>query len=94
MAKVIRSIFKNDTISLTECSDGFWLYDYIIGMNISMHAKTEQAAFIEGLLYYQKNLKESKRKYKDIFDKVDDFIQKFDNDDYDLLQKYNEHNDC
>lgn len=94
MGKAIRTVFKNDTICLTECADGFWLYDYVLGYNISMRAKTEQAAFTEALLSYQKQLKESKRKYKDIFDKVDDFIQKFDNDDYDLLEKYNNCDDC
>jgi len=40
MAKAIRTVFKNETLSLVECNDGYYLYDYIIGMNISMRAKT------------------------------------------------------
>ena len=47
-----------DTISLTEAKDGFWLYDKTRGMNLAMRAKTEQAAFIEALTYYQKRTKE------------------------------------
>jgi len=47
-----------DTISLTECRDGFWLYDKTRGMNLAMRAKTERAAFLEALAYYQKRLKE------------------------------------
>lgn len=60
MGKVIRKVFKIDTLSLHECTDGYFLYDYVIGMNISMHAKTEQDAYIEALLYYQRKLVEVK----------------------------------
>jgi hypothetical protein len=42
MGKVIRNVFKTDTLTLTECTDGYYLYDYVVGMNISMRAKTEQ----------------------------------------------------
>lgn len=45
-----------DTLSLTEQKNGFWLYDKTRGMNLSMRAKTEQAAFVEALTYYQKRL--------------------------------------
>ena len=66
MSKVIRKVFKNDTLSLHECTDGYYLYDYVIGMNISMRAKTEQDAFIEALTYYQNKLKKSNEEYKDL----------------------------
>lgn len=81
MAKFIRSIFKTDTLSLTECNDGFYLYDYVLGMNISMRAKTEQAAFIESLTYYQKSLKESQIKFNDINTKVENFVSQFNFED-------------
>lgn len=68
------SIFKNDTISLTQGNDGFWLHDKILGMNISMKAKTEQAAFVESLMYYQKRLKEIKSDYNLLYSKVDSFV--------------------
>lgn len=84
MAKAIRTVFKIDTLSLVECSDGYWLYDTILGMNIVMGAKTEQDACIEALLYYQKRLVEVKKDYKILNDKVENFLSQFDrNDDYD-----------
>ena len=77
MAKVIRKVFKTDTLSLHECNDGYYLYDYVVGMNISMRAKTEQDAYIEALMYYQKRLVEVKKDYKDIHEKVQNFIGQF-----------------
>lgn len=80
MSKTIRKVFKIDTLSLHECTDGYYLYDYVIGMNISMRAKTEQDAYIEALLYYQNRLKEVKNDYKILNDKVENFILQFDKD--------------
>lgn len=81
MAKVIRKVFKIDTLSLHECTDGYYLYDYVIGMNISMRAKTEQDAYIEALLYYQRKLKETQTLYKEIKYKVENFVRQFDTDE-------------
>ena len=67
MAKAIRTVFKLDTLSLVECNDGYWLHDTIVGMNISMRAKSEQDACIEALLYYQKRLAAVKLDYKTLF---------------------------
>lgn len=77
MGKAIRNVFKIETLSLVECTDGYYLYDTVIGMNLSMRAKTEQDACIEALLYYQKKLSISKSAYKDLNDKVDNFIYQF-----------------
>ena len=77
MSKIIRKVFKIDTLSLHECTNGYFLYDYVIGMNISMRAKTEQDAYIEALLYYQKKLKEVKNDYKVLNNKVENFISQF-----------------
>ena len=77
MGKAIRNVFKLGTLSLTECTDGFYLYDYVIGMNISMYAKTEQDACIKALLYYQKRLQEVKSDYKKLNDKVENFLSQF-----------------
>lgn len=77
MGKVIRIVFKIDTLSLHECTDGYYLYDYVIGMNISMRAKTEQDAYIEALLCYQKTLKTSKEAYKSLNNKVESFLSQF-----------------
>lgn len=81
MSKVIRKIFKIDTLSLHECTDGYYLYDYVVGMNISMRAKTEQDAYIEALLYYQRRLVEVKTDYKTLNDKVETFLSQFDRDE-------------
>ncbi len=77
MSKSLRKVFKNDTLSLYECNDGYYLYDYVLGMHISMRAKTEQDACIEALLYYQKKLTEVKTDYKILNDKVEGFLSQF-----------------
>lgn len=78
MSKAIRTVFKNDTLSLHECTDGYWLYDYVIGWNIVARAKTEQEAFIEALMYYQEKLKQTKTELEALSNKVDNFISQFD----------------
>jgi hypothetical protein len=77
MPKTIRNVFRLKTLSLTECNDGYWLYDYVIGMNLSMRAKTEQDACIEALLYYQQKLAQAKLDYKTLNDKVQSFVSQF-----------------
>ena len=42
-----------------------------------MKAKTEQEAFIEGFLYYQKRLKQVKSDYTKLSDKVESFVSQF-----------------
>lgn len=74
MGKAIRNVFKIDTLSLVECTDGYYLYDTIIGMNIAMHEKTEQDACIKALLYYQKTLQTIKVDYQTLESKVSHFI--------------------
>jgi hypothetical protein len=81
MARAIRNVFKLDTLSLTECNDGYWLYDTMVGMSISMRAKTEQAAYIEALLYYQKRLQQVKNEYKELNNKVENFLSQFEKED-------------
>ena len=78
MARAIRVVFKIDTLSLTECNDGYYLYDTVLGQNIAMRAKSEQDALIEAILFYQKNLTETRKSYKELNDKVEDFISKID----------------
>jgi hypothetical protein len=81
MTKAIRTVFQIDTLSLHECNDGYYyLYDYVIEMNISMRAKNEQEALIEGLLYYQKRLKEIKFEYTKLSNKVESFVSQFDSE--------------
>lgn len=81
MAKAIRSVFKIETLSLVECNDGYYLYDTIVGMNIAMRAKTEQDAYTEALLYYQRRLVEVETNYKTLNDKVENFLSQFEKDE-------------
>lgn len=75
MSKVINSYdLASGTLSLTECSDGFWLYDETRGMNLSMRAKTEREAFVEALEYYQERLTRVEGHYRELNKKVQDFV--------------------
>jgi len=82
MTRAIKTEDLTVSISLSECNDGFWLYDSTRGMNLSMRAKTRDAAFIEALEYYQKRLTKVESDYQEMKDKVDKFVSLFsDNED-------------
>ena len=72
--KVISQVKLTDTLTLTECKDGYWLYDYSRGMNLSMHAKTERDAFVEAITYYQKLSIEGKKELNKLNSAIDIFI--------------------
>lgn len=75
-------IFKNENMQLSQGIDGYWLYDYIQGMNLSMKAKTEQEAFVKALTYYQKRYKESKIRYDELHNNVSNFIESLSKEDF------------
>lgn len=81
MGKAIRNIFKNENFILCECTDGFWLHDKELGMNLSMKAKSPMDACIESLSYYQKRLREVKYEYKILDDKVQNFLSQFEREE-------------
>lgn len=83
MGKTIFSTKLSDTISLTLCTDGYWLYDFTRCMNLSMRAKTEQAAFVEALTYYQRRLEDIESCYNSLQSRVDTFVSQF-------VEDYNE----
>ena len=83
MSKVINHKELSPTLSMSECTDGFWLYDDTRGMNLAMREKTEEAAYIEALEYYQERLKEVETNYKSLKSKVDHFISQVADDDDD-----------
>lgn len=62
------------TISLVEGKGGFWLYDTTRGMNLSMRAKTKDAAWFDAVKYYQKRLLKIEEELKEITGKVDNFV--------------------
>lgn len=81
------SVFDNDKISITKginarAHEGYWLYDHVLGMNLSMKAKTEREAFVDALDYYQENLAELKVIHKTLKSKVDAFVNQFETDQF------------
>jgi len=80
-SKVIKHIKLTDKLTLSECKDGYWLYDYIRGMNLAMRAKSEQDAFVEAITYYQKRCAEIEQKKKKLYDSVNNFIESLSDND-------------
>lgn len=83
MSNVINHKELSPTLSISECTDGFWLYDDTRGMNLAMREKTEEAAYIEALEYYQERLKEVENNYNNLKARVDHFISQVADDDDD-----------
>lgn len=83
MSKVIKYNVLSKSLSISECTDGFWMYDETRGMNLAMRAKTAEAAYLEALEYYQERLKEVENDYNNLKAKVDHFVGQFveDNDE-------------
>lgn len=80
MSKIICHEKLTDTTELTECDDGFWLYDHTQGMNLSMRAKSAQAAYAEALTYYQNRLIEVESNFNSLNQKVQSFVAQFINE--------------
>ncbi|HAO2010380.1 TPA: DUF1033 family protein [Escherichia coli] len=74
MSKVIKYNVLSKSLSISECTDGFWLFDETRGMNLAMREKTAEAAYVEALEYYQERLKEVEEDYKSLKAKVDHFV--------------------
>ena len=64
-------------LHLTECTDGYWLYDEAKGWNLSMRAKTAEKALVEALTYYQEKLPEVEAELNELREKVANFINQF-----------------
>ena len=81
MQKAISSIKFTETLCMSECKDGYWLYDTTRGINLAMRAETKDAAFVEALSYYQKRLKEVENNYSVLKSQVDIFVNQFAEDE-------------
>lgn len=68
-----------DTLALSQCHDGWWLYDrtYYGGMNLAIRAKTEREAFVEALTKYQERLAKLDKAHEELSAKVDAFVGQF-----------------
>jgi len=80
-SKVIQHVKLSEHLTITECADGFWLYDFTRGMNLSMRATSAQAAFVEALTYYQKRLSEVEGALADLKGQVNAFVSQFVDED-------------
>lgn len=81
MSKVINYTVLSKSLSISECTNGFWLYDETRGMNLAMQEKTAEAAYLKALEYYQERLKEVENNYQNLKEKVDHFVGQFVDDD-------------
>lgn len=88
MSKPPDNVTKFDeTLTICEYTDpknvnfGFWLYDKTQGMHLAMQAKTESAAFLKALRYYQGRLAQVEGEYKTLKRKVDAFVAEFVDDE-------------
>ena len=83
MGKLISNQKLSSTLDLSECTDGFWLYDKTRSMNLSMRAKTAMDALVEALEYYQERLTKVEFIHGNLQRKVDAFVEQFvDEDSY------------
>jgi fumarate hydratase class II len=80
-SKAISNIKLTDSLTISECKDGYWLYDETRGMNLSMGAETEQDAYVEAITYYQKRCAEVEQKKKKLYDSVNNFIESLSDND-------------
>ena len=81
MAKTISHEVLSESVAITECKDGWWLYDKTRGMNLSMQAESRDAAFLAAITYYQRRLIEVETSYRTLQRKVACFVGQF-VDDY------------
>ena len=81
MRPEIKTTKLTDTLTLSECHDGFWLYDKTRGMNLSMRAKTPTDAFVKALTYYQRRLSEVETAHRELRGLVDGFVSNFIDDE-------------
>jgi len=79
--KAISNIKLTDNLTMSECKDGYWLYDYTRGMNLSMKAKTQEDAFVEAITYYQRRTKDVEKELKTLKKIVSEFIESISDED-------------
>lgn len=81
MQKPIKSTRLSDTLTLLQYegggAHGFWLYDDTRRRNLAIRAKTELAACVEVITYYQEKLASEEAAHKALYDKVEHFLDQF-----------------
>jgi len=77
MGKCISTISLSPTLTLSEQTDGVWLWDDTRKMNLSMRAGTRMDALVQALSYYQNRLLSVEQDYTCLKERVDTFIEQF-----------------
>ncbi len=77
MGKFVAYVVETESLTLSEQSDGFWLWDKTRQMNLAMCAKTPFEAFADALTYYQSRLTRIETDYRELSVKVDAFVSQF-----------------
>lgn len=77
MGKMIEHTVLDATLTLSEMTDGFWLYDKTQGMNIAMRYKSKEEALFKALKYHQQRHIELKAELRELQQKVDNFVSLF-----------------
>lgn len=80
MGKLIHAVTLSDTLSLSECTDGFWLWDKTRQMNLAVKSKSDTAALVEALTYYQQRFTNIEREHAILQEKVSAFVSQFADD--------------
>ena len=81
MAKLLSTKEMSDTLTLTQCADGWWLWDSTRKMNLAMCAVSRESALLECIAYYQNRLSTVETDHRELAAKVDAFVSQFITDD-------------
>ena len=77
MAKAISHEILSGSVAITECADGWWLYDKTQGMNLAMRAESRDQALMQAIGYYQRRLSEVETAHRCLSGRVDAFVRQF-----------------
>lgn len=73
--KVLIQEKLTDTLTLSQCTDGYWLCDTQLGYNTAMSCKTEREAFISAINEYKRKLTNLKKADKVLREAAENFIE-------------------
>lgn len=89
MGKTLNSVVLSKTLTISECTDGFWLWDETRRMNLAMKAESTEAALVEAITYYQRRMADVESSYNSLKSRVESFVESVrdDEDDYHYCER-------